>query len=344
MTLEEIIRRLLGHTFLTSENRPLASFLSSLTIKDGNILMVFEGRQDQLIEIETAKQEVEKKIKELEGVKSVLSTMTHHRPQSQSSATIKVPPKLPGVGAIIAIASGKGGVGKSTTALNLAISWAQLGYRVGLLDADIYGPSLPKLLGVCEKPGVTEDKKLIPLDRFGLKCMSIGFIVPEDAPMIWRGPMIQGALQQLLKEVQWGDLDLLVVDMPPGTGDAHLTLTQQVQLTGAVIVSTPQDLALIDARKGLNMFRRVNVPVLGIIENMSFFCCPSCGVSTNIFGHGGAQKEAVALGVPFLGELPLDLSIREGSDAGAPIVISDPTGEIAGRYKKMAEKIFSGGK
>lgn len=338
MTLENKIHQLLRHTILAKEGKPLEAFLSSLSIKEGAILMIFEGEQHQLIDIETAKQEAEKKIKELEGVTSIHSTITHHRPQPQPQ--VKTPPTLPGIGAVIAIASGKGGVGKSTTALNLAISWARLGYRVGLLDADIYGPSLPKLLGFSEKPGVAEDKKLIPLEKFGLKCMSMGFMVPEEMPMIWRGPMVQGALQQLLKEVQWGTLDLLVVDMPPGTGDAHLTLTQQVQLTGAVIVSTPQDLALIDARKGLNMFRRVNVPVLGIIENMSYFCCPSCGTSSDIFGHGGAQKEAEVLGIPFLGELPIELSIRQGSDAGIPITVSDPEGKIAQRYKEIAKKVF----
>ncbi len=234
-----------------------------------------------------------------------------------------------GVGAIIAVASGKGGVGKSTTALNLALGLRDLGLRVGVLDADIYGPSMPKLTGIREKPQLNDAKRMIPIKRFGLAVMSIGFLVEEETPMIWRGPMVMSAITQMLREVEWGTLDVMVVDMPPGTGDAQLTLAQQVPLKGAIIVSTPQDLALIDARRGLAMFTRVNVPVLGIVENMSYFQCPHCGTRSDIFGHGGARREAEKLGVAFLGEVPLHMDIRATSDAGTPLVDSEPKSEHA---------------
>ena len=237
--------------------------------------------------------------------------------------------EIPGISAIIAVASGKGGVGKSTTALNLALGLRDLGLRVGLLDADIYGPSVPRLTGIREKPVLNDDKKMIPIPRFGLAIMSIGFLVEEETAMIWRGPMVMSAITQMLRDVAWGTLDVLVVDMPPGTGDAQLTLAQNVPLKGAVIVSTPQDLALIDARRGLAMFTKVNVPVLGIVENMSYFQCPECGTRSDIFGHGGARHEAERLGVPFLGEIPLHMSIRAMSDAGTPVVDSEPDGSHA---------------
>jgi len=249
---------------------------------------------------------------------------------------------VPGVAHIIAVASGKGGVGKSTTAVNLALGLAALGLKVGLLDADIYGPSIPRLLGITDRPQPVSpgSRVLKPLHGFGLKVMSMGFLVEEDTPMIWRGPMVMSALQQMLREVAWGELDVLVVDMPPGTGDAQLTLAQQTPLSGAVIVSTPQDLALIDARKGLNMFRRVDVPVLGIVENMSYFTCTKCGERHEIFGHGGARAEAERLGVPFLGEVPLDLDLRQRSDAGQPIVVSKPDSEHAAIYRAIAERVW----
>ena len=220
-------------------------------------------------------------------------------------------PGIPGVDAIIAVASGKGGVGKSTTAVNLALGLRDQGLKVGMLDADIYGPSLPKLLAIREKPQTIGGNRLKPIERYGLTVMSIGFLIDEDTPMIWRGPMVMSAITQMLREVEWGKLDVMVVDMPPGTGDAQLTMAQQVPLKGAVIVSTPQDLALIDARRGVAMFKRVNVPVLGVVENMSYFLCPSCGTRSDIFGHGGAHQEAERLGVPFLGEVPLHMTIRE---------------------------------
>ena len=248
-------------------------------------------------------------------------------------------PAVPGVGAIIAVASGKGGVGKSTTAVNLALGLRALGLTVGMLDADIYGPSVPKLLAIRGKPELQGGNRLKPMDGYGLKVMSIGFLVEEETPMIWRGPMVISALTQMLREVEWGTLDVMVVDMPPGTGDAQLTMAQQVPLRGAVIVSTPQDLALIDARRGIAMFNRVNVPVLGLVENMSYFICPKCGERSDIFGHGGAQREAERQGVPFLGAVPLHMDIRETSDAGRPVVATDPDGPHARIYREIAAKV-----
>ena len=249
------------------------------------------------------------------------------------------PAGIPGVGSIIAVASGKGGVGKSTVAINLALALRDLGLNVGVLDADIYGPSLPKLLAIKERPQTAGGTRLKPIVRQGMPVMSIGFLVEEETPMIWRGPMVMSALTQMLREVDWGNLDVLVVDMPPGTGDAQLTMAQQVPLKGAVIVSTPQDLALIDARRGIAMFRRVNVPVLGIVENMSTFICPYCGTRSDIFDHGGARHEAERLGVPFLGEVPLALEIRETSDAGLPLVASAPDGPHAQAFRAIALRV-----
>lgn len=248
---------------------------------------------------------------------------------------------VPGVRSIIAVASGKGGVGKSTTAVNLALGLQATGMTVGLLDADIYGPSVPRLLGITGKPESVDGKVLKPMQAFGLRVMSMGFLVEEETPMIWRGPMVMSALGQMLRDVDWGELDVLVVDMPPGTGDAQLTMAQQVPLAGAVIVSTPQDLALVDARKGLNMFRRVDVPVLGIVENMSYFLAPDTGKRYDIFGYGGARKESERLGVTFLGEVPLTMDVRETSDAGKPVVVSNPEGAQARVFREIAEKVRS---
>lgn len=247
---------------------------------------------------------------------------------------------VPGIDAIIAVASGKGGVGKSTTAVNLALGLATNGLNVGVLDADIYGPSMPRLLNIHSRPQTVDGKILKPMQNYGLKVMSMGFLVDEETPMIWRGPMVMSALTQMLREVEWGPLDVLVVDMPPGTGDAQLTMAQQVPLAGAVIVSTPQDLALIDARKGLNMFKKVDVPLLGIVENMSYFLAPDTGKRYDIFGHGGARREAERLGVTFLGEVPLEMGIRESSDAGAPVVASKPDGAEAKIYRDIAAKVW----
>ncbi len=244
------------------------------------------------------------------------------------------------IGSIVAVASGKGGVGKSTTAANLALALMAEGARTGLLDADIYGPSMPRMMGVRGKPTTADGKVLDPMTGHGVKLMSMGFLVDEETPMIWRGPMVMSALQQLLHDVAWGPLDVLVVDMPPGTGDAQLTLAQTARLSGAIIVSTPQDIALLDARKGLNMFRKVDVPVLGIVENMSYFQCPHCGERSDVFSHGGARREAGRLGVPFLGEIPLDIAIRETSDGGRPIVAAEPDGAHAAAYREIAMQVL----
>jgi len=267
------------------------------------------------------------------------------RPRAGGAPGGHAPPSpagIPGIAAIIAVASGKGGVGKSTTAVNLALALRELGLKVGILDADIYGPSTPKLLGIRERPESAGGNRLRPIERYGMQVMSIGFLIEEETPMIWRGPMVMSALTQMLREVEWNTLDVLVVDMPPGTGDAQLTMAQQVPLKGAVIVSTPQDLALIDARRGIAMFRRVNVPVLGIVENMSTFVCPHCGTRSDIFGHGGARREAERLGVPFLGEVPLDIAIREKSDAGSPVVSAAPDSPLAQYYRAIAERVRAG--
>lgn len=261
------------------------------------------------------------------------------RPHAQPRPVAKQ--AVPGIGAIVAVASGKGGVGKSTTAVNLALAFQANGLRAGVLDADIYGPSIPRLTGISGRPQQIDGRLIRPMENYGLKVMSMGFLVEEGTAMIWRGPMIQSALLQMLREVAWGDLDVLVIDMPPGTGDVQLTLAQQAALAGAVIVSTPQDLALIDARKAINMFNKVEVPILGIIENMSHFVCPNCGTSHDIFGHGGAHAEADKIGVPFLGEVPLDIEIRLNSDAGTPVVVSQPNGAHAAAYRAIATKVWA---
>lgn len=263
----------------------------------------------------------------------------HNHSHAQPRAVAKQ--AIPGIGAIVAVASGKGGVGKSTTAVNLALALQANGLRAAVLDADIYGPSLPRLMKISDRPQQI-DGRIRPMENYGMKVMSMGFLVDEGTAMIWRGPMIQSALLQMLREVAWGDLDVLVIDMPPGTGDVQLTLAQQAALAGAVIVSTPQDLALIDARKAVNMFNKVEVPILGIVENMSHFVCPNCGTSHDIFGHGGAKAEAEKIGAPFLGEIPLDMDIRLNSDAGTPVVVSQPDGPHAKAYREIARKLWAG--
>jgi ATP-binding protein involved in chromosome partitioning len=287
------------------------------------------------------------------GVSGVFASLTSERGPNQAAPAPRPPspganpaqprtgPALPGVRHIVAVASGKGGVGKSTTACNLALGLAAQGQKVGLLDADIYGPSVPKLFGLSGKPRVIEERLLAPMDGYGIKVMSIGFLIEPETAMIWRGPMVQSAITQMLREVAWGELDILIVDMPPGTGDAQLTMAQATPLSGAVIVSTPQDLALIDARRGVTMFRKVAVPILGVIENMATFVCPNCGHESHIFGHGGARAEAERLGVPFLGEIPLNMTIRETSDAGRPVVAVDPDGPQAKVYRAIAAELWS---
>jgi ATP-binding protein involved in chromosome partitioning len=347
--------------------------VTGLVLKNGNVGFSIEVDPREGSKLEPLRKAAEKAVEQLPGVLSVTAVLTAHRgggpaapqphnhshdhahghthahahgqppgkpqgAQQQRSAPGRTP--VAGIQHIIAVASGKGGVGKSTTAVNLALALSGLGLKVGLLDADIYGPSVPRLLAITGKPDTTPEKKLNPMQKFGLKVMSMGFVVAEDTPMIWRGPMVMSAITQLLREVDWGQLDVLVCDLPPGTGDAQLTMAQSVPLSGAVIVSTPQDIALIDARKGLNMFRKVDVPVLGIIENMSYFVCPHCNGRTDIFSHGGARHEAERMQTPFLGEIPLDIKIRETSDAGTPIVAEEPDSPHSAAYRAVAEQVW----
>ena len=309
--------------------------VSGVVIRDGNVGFAIEVEAERGPRLEPLRKAAESAVEALPDVVSVTAVLTAEaRPPGGARGGAAPPPAVaaaktalaPGVRAIVAVASGKGGVGKSTVAANLALGMKANGLRVGVLDADIYGPSMPRMLGISGRPQMADAKILRPMENYGLKCMSIGFLVPEDTPMIWRGPMVMSALQQMLRDVAWGELDIMIVDMPPGTGDAQLTMAQQVSLAGAVIVSTPQDIALIDARKGLSMFTKVNVPVLGIIENMSYFLCPQCGTRSDIFSHGGARHEAERLGVPFLGEVPLHMDIREKSDSGLPVVATDVGG------------------
>ena len=367
----EVLRRI----YAPGSDKDIVSLglISEIVIQRGKVYLAISVDPSQVDEFEALRRTTERLVKEIPGIGAATVTLTADRAPgsgpSGNGATRAAPRPapatapgaaqaarqragaIPGVAHIVAVASGKGGVGKSTTAVNLALALKARGLKVGLLDADIYGPSMPRLLGIHGKPQQTADGKLAPMQAYGMNVMSMGFLVDEETPMIWRGPMVMSALSQMLKDVAWGDLDILVVDLPPGTGDAQLTMAQQVPLAGAVIVSTPQDLALIDARKGLNMFRKVDVPVLGIVENMSTFLCPHCGERSDIFGHGGAKAEAERLGVPFLGEVPLTMIVRETSDSGEPIVVSDPSSppakayaEIAGRTWAELERLKGGGR
>ena len=342
-----------------------ANVLSAISVTDGKVFFSINVDAAEARAWETVRAQAEAAVRAIPGVTTAMIALTaerkpgsprpepapapHRHAHGVQPASAHRPPQgpspmskqaeIPGVAAVIAVASGKGGVGKSTTALNLALGLRDLGLRVGLLDADIYGPSVPRLTGINEKPQLDDNRKMIPINRFGLSIMSIGFLVEEDTAMIWRGPMVMSAITQMLRDVVWGTLDILVVDMPPGTGDAQLTLAQNVPLKGAVIISTPQDLSLIDARRGLAMFKKVNVPVLGIVENMSYFQCPECGTRSDIFGHGGARHEAERLGVPFLGEIPLHMSIRTTSDEGNPVVVSEPDGPHAAIYRAIGTRV-----
>jgi ATP-binding protein involved in chromosome partitioning len=322
--------------------------IDGVTIRDGKVFVAIRVHPARARELEGMRAAAEARIKALAGVASALVTLTAESegapaPAAAGGHAHRRGPEtraIPGVAKIIAVASGKGGVGKSTTACNLALGLAALGLKVGVLDADVFGPSMPRLFGVSGKPDLAPDgQKLKPMEAFGVKLMSIGFLVDENAAVVWRGPMVMSALNQFLREVEWGELDVLVVDMPPGTGDAQLTMAQNVPLSGAVIVSTPQDLSLIDARRGMAMFRQVNVPLIGVIENMSYFICPHCGGRSDIFAHGGARHEAETHGAPFLGEIPLDMAIRETSDGGAPIVVSAADSPQAKAYLAVAARV-----
>lgn len=313
--------------------------------KGTKVNLVIQIDPQKNADFDVLKEKIEKAAGNVAGVSSVAVIFTAHQaqqgtPQRQPYVPQKI--ALPGVKYVVAIASGKGGVGKSTTSVNLAVALAQKGLKTGLMDADIYGPSIPRMLGISGKPEIDADKKMIPHKKFGLSVMSMGFLIAEDAPMIWRGPMVHAAITQLFRDVAWGELDILVVDLPPGTGDAQLTMAQSAPLAGAVIVSTPQDIALLDARKGLAMFQKVDIPVLGIIENMSYFDCPHCGTRSDIFSHGGARLEAEKLNVPFLGEIPLDIAVRQKSDEGMPLTMAEPTGAIAKQYQAIAEALWAG--
>ncbi|MBB2202667.1 Mrp/NBP35 family ATP-binding protein [Gluconacetobacter tumulisoli] len=332
-----------------------AATLDGAMVRDGTLHVALATDRAAAARIQPLLPEAERALRALPGIAAATVILTAHRAAAPAAPPPQAPghrplnlggpagraaggPLLPGVGVVIAVASGKGGVGKSTTAVNLAVGLGMEGLRVGLLDADIHGPSLPRMMGI-DRPPEVHDGRMAPLDAWGIRAMSIGLLVDEKQAMIWRGPMVMGALGQLLGDVDWGTLDVLVVDMPPGTGDAQLTLAQKVSLAGAIVVSTPQDIALLDARRGVTMFAKMNVPVLGVVENMSYFCCPNCGHRTDLFGHGGARAEAATMGVPFLGEIPLLADIRASADSGAPIVISAPDSPGGSAYRALAHTI-----
>src|SRR5580700_3281111 len=345
----------LGQVLDPDRNQDIVSLgmVTGVQFREGHVGFAIEVDPQRGPKLEPLRKAAERAVERLEGVLSVTAVLTAeakpgrgapaqtpargHAPHGGSGAGKAL---VPGVKTIVAVASGKGGVGKSTIAVNLALAFAANGRKVGLLDADIYGPSMPRMMGIAGKPTSRDGRALEPMRNYGIKCMSMGFLVPEETPMIWRGPMVMSAIQQMLRDVEWGELDILVVDLPPGTGDAQLTMAQQVPLSGAVIVSTPQDIALLDARKGLNMFLKVDVPVLGIVENMSYFLCPHCGERSEIFSHGGARQEAERLGTEFLGEVPLDIRIRETSDGGTPITVADPDNPHALVFRRMAARIW----
>ena len=336
---------------------PQSGAVSGISIKDDQVFVAIAVAPEEAGTLESMRMEAEIAIRGIAGVGSALVILTaetdqknghghapHGDPKGGAHQHEAGPESngIPGIKQIIAVASGKGGVGKSTTACNLALGLSRLGLKIGVLDADLFGPSVPRLFGLNAKPELAEDgTRLAPLEKYGIKIMSIGFLAEEGAAIVWRGPMVMSALTQLLRDVAWGELDVLVVDMPPGTGDAQLTMAQTVPLAGTVIVSTPQDLALIDARRGVAMFQQVRVPLLGIVENMSYFLCPHCGARSDIFAHGGARQESERLGVPFLGEVPLDMAIRETSDDGRPVVVSAPESAHAAAYMAIAERVWT---
>ncbi len=335
-----------------AQDLALIGRVGGIAVKDGAVQVSLEVEPGLAEEAGDERRAIEAALTALPGVTSATVVLTaeraaapppERRPTGSASGQTSGRIELPGVKSIVAVASGKGGVGKSTVAVNLAVALSRQGLAVGLMDSDIFGPSLPRMMGISGKPALAGEKTLLPMRKWGVACMSIGFLISEETAMIWRGPMVMSAVQQLIGDVAWGELDVLLIDMPPGTGDAQLTLSQRVPLTGAVIVSTPQDIALLDARRGISMFRKVEVPVLGLVENMSVFVCPHCGEGTHIFGSGGARAEAEKLGAPFLGEAPLALELRERCDAGEPAAADDasPSGqafhEIAARLWREVE-------
>ena len=324
-----------GHGDIVASGR-----VESVLARGGLVQVTLRAAREERATVEATARLVEQTASSIPEVTNASVILTAHRAPAAPDARPAARPKLLGdVAHVIAVASGKGGVGKSTVAVNLAVGLSRLGLRVGLLDADIYGPSLPRMLGLDRKPDLHGDR-MIPLQAWGITCMSIGFLVPERQAMIWRGPMVMGALEQLMGQVEWPALDVMVVDMPPGTGDAQLTMAQRVDLAGAVVVSTPQDIALVDARRGIDMFGRTNVPILGLVENMSVFCCPHCGHRTAIFGEGGVEREAARLGVRFLGAVPLLAAIRHAGDMGLPVVSEDT--EAGQAFRGIADKVWSG--
>lgn len=313
-----------------------SKFAKNIKVEDGDVTLDVVLTYPAKSQIDLIRKLVIGALRELPGVKNVSANVTMNIVAHAVQRGVKL---LPNVKNIIAVSSGKGGVGKSTTAVNLALALAAEGARVGILDADIYGPSQPMMLGITGRPESIAENTIEPMEGHGLQASSIGFLIDPDNPMVWRGPMVTSALEQLLRQTNWRDLDYLIVDMPPGTGDIQLTLSQKVPVTGAVIVTTPQDIALLDARKGLKMFEKVGIPILGIVENMSIYVCPNCNHQEHIFGEGGGQKMCDEYNTTFLGSLPLNLSIREQADAGRPTVVADPDGAISGIYKAIARKI-----
>lgn len=353
----ETILQALGNVHKSDNGQDVVSLgmISGVVVRDGNVGFALEVDASEGAASEPLRQACEAAVEALPGVLSVTAVLTAERPAqrgAQSPVQAAPPPggaaqaggpksqDIPGIGAILAVASGKGGVGKSTTAVNLAVAMAADGARVGLLDCDVFGPSIPRMMRLSGKPDTVGNSQLMPMENYNVKCMSMGFLVEEDTPMIWRGPMVMSALEQMLRQVHWGELDILVCDLPPGTGDAQLTMAQNVPLTGAVVVSTPQDIALLDVRRGIAMFEKVDVPVFGIIENMSYFLCPHCGERSEIFAHGGARETAAKLGVGFLGEIPLDSEIRATSDAGEPIVLAQPQSAHTAAYRGIAQQVL----
>ena len=321
--------------------------IRALTVQDGGVRFVLDVPPSLAEGYKRVQEAAEETLKRLDGVDRVSIILTAHQAKApppdlkpQRRAEPQGPQKVPGIDRIIAVASGKGGVGKSTVAANLACALAASGLRVGLLDADVYGPSQPRMLGVSGRPASPDGKTILPMRNFGVTMMSIGLMTNDDQAVVWRGPMLMGALQQMLTQVQWGALDILLVDLPPGTGDVQMTLCQKAQVDGAIIVSTPQDVALMDARKGIDMFRQLHVPILGMIENMSTHICSNCGHEEHVFGHGGVAAEAAKLGVPLLAEIPLHLDIRIAADGGAPIVVSKPDSAQAAGFRRVAQALI----